>query len=593
MFTSPDMSDYLAVRIRKRRFFKLNSTLPKNTKERYVIGFDSEADTSSQGDPMLFQFSLPETEEEETIVKVVGTEEHAGLRVFLDFLNEHCREREYAYLIYVWNLAYELTQIFHDIPSQVRSEDHFFIEMDNPDYPWKIEVVNYKRPLVRFTHGRITVTLLDGRAFYMTSLDKAAKMLGLGEKYVMTAGHDRSLFTRADLDNEEFLLYSKRDAYITRLIGEYIARQHDLFKIPTTVSAPQFAATIFKTHFLKGDLSKLHPDCEQAGLSSYHGGKNGFYLDGPTDFPDIWNYDITSAYPEAMRQLPSIDDFRWRNIYEYMPGDHAIVRVSGKYRRCKYRGMQNHDGTWTYEGEVYQTWITSYELDAMIEHGEFDLKEINGYRMVGSVGGGLTEYVDRFFGIKVSTTGPERETAKLLLNSLYGKFFQKQPVGIVGRYDLDNRQWIKSDPSSDYDYEAGGLYYPPIASLITGFVRARIHRLEHKYEAVMTSTDGLFGFVPPDPGDLGSKLGELKATRGRLRIWRERLYIFDGIDGETKYALHGFRGNKSDLEKIPLEHGVYRYAGKQMITLKMSNNKQAGEFYKPGTFIELPYVINI
>ena len=587
------MSSYDAERIKKPKHFKISGIDGKDSKPRYVIGFDSEADTSTEGKPMLFQFSLPDTSEDDTIVIVVPDEPHAGLRTFLEFIEQTCYDKDYAYIIYVWNLSYELTQIFHDLPPDVKSEEHVFITTET--YDWKVELLNVKRQMVRFTKGKITVTVLDGRAFYMTSLDKAARMLGLGEKYTLKEGLSRSLFTRNDLDDPDFLLYAKRDAFITRRIGEFISLQHDNWQIPTTMSAPHLASTVFKTLFLEGQLSLPSPEMEQAGLYSYHGGKNGFYLNGPHEFPDIWQYDITSAYPEAMRQLPDIDRSGWKSVYRYSRGTHALYCVRGAYTRCRYRGMQTHDGSWPHSGfENEGVWITSYELDAMVESGEFEIDDCYGYEMIGPSGGALQKYVDHFFSIKQRTTGPERETAKLMLNSLYGKFFQKQPLGIVGMYDLDTMSWNTTDPDEEFDYEAGGLYHPPIASLITGFVRARIHRLEHKYEAVMTSTDGFFGFTPPDPNDIGKSLGKLTAQRGRLRIWRERLYIFDGEDGTRKYALHGFRGSVQELEElIPLRKGTYTYLGKQMITLKMSTMSHNYVQYAPGTFAELRYVINI
>ena len=42
-----------------------------------------------------------------------------------------------------------------------------------------------------------------------------------------------------------------------------------------------------------------------------------------------------------------------------------------------------------------------------------------------------------------------------------------------------------------------------------------------------------------------------------------------------------------------MAHGTYRYAGRQMVTLKMANTQQNGAWHKPGTFLELPYAINI
>lgn len=587
------MSEYIASRIKKPKFFRMNKVKGRDTKPRFVIGFDSEADTSSQGKPMLFQFSLPDTEEDDTVLAVVPDEPYGGFKVFMQFLEKYCTSRDYNYIIYVFNLAYELTQIFHDLPPSVRVEDEVNIEVRGTK--WKVQIFNSKRQMIRFKRGdqrQISVTVLDAKAFYNTSLDKAAKMLGFGGKYE-DESLDRALFTREDLTNPKFLKYAKRDAYITRKIGEFIARQHDDWNVPTTISAPHFASVVFKTHFLDDDVQSISGPIEQAGLFAYHGGKNGYYLDGPSEFGSVWFYDINSAYPEAMAELPNITHSEWRPVRRYRQGSHGVYKIAGFYKPCVYRGMQNHRGSWIMGGYVEDVWVTSYELDEMLAHDEFDIEEVEGFVLVGKKGGPLKAYVDHFYDLKKTTTGPQREWAKLLLNSLYGKFFQKQPINGVGDYDLDSGEWIVTNPQVDFDYMAGGLYNPPIAAMITGFVRAKIHRLEHKYDAIMTSTDGLFAFNPPDKEDLGSDLGKLKGVSGRLRIWRERLYIFDGNDGDRKYALHGFRGTVADLEQVPLVQGSYSYRGRQMITLKMSTREHNGEKYEPGTFANLPYTINL
>jgi hypothetical protein len=226
------------------------------------------------------------------------------------------------------------------------------------------------------------------------------------------------------------------------------------------------------------------------------------------------------------------------------------------------------------------------------------MESCRGYALIGPTGdGALVRYVDRFFDMKAKSTGALRQAAKLFLNSLYGKFFQKVPIHDIGwmlTLGEADESFIESHsvPGEAW-WEAGGLYHPPIASLITGFVRAKIHRLEHRYDALMTSTDGFFARRPPDPSDMGNHLGGLTVERGHLTIWRERLYAFRAKRKVVKYALHGFRGGLAKLLEMPLQAGTYGYQAAQMMTLKMAIRAHHSERYRPGTFADLPFELRI
>lgn len=594
------MSAYDEARIEKPRFFGLRP-LKQGRGKRVpcVIGFDSEADTRT-GEPMLLQFSTPGMTADETTLLIVPEGDRRQARgKFLAWIAVNCSRKDTEYVIYGWNLEYEFTQLFGDLDDEVRNSGDFeintTIDYNGQEYRFGLHVMNDKRHLMTILNRatRRQIRFLDGMAFYKTGLDNAAKMLGVGGKYV-SGDLDRALFTRDDLNNEEFLRYARMDAFITRRVGEFIIDQHETYDVTTCISAPHFASTVFRKNFLDGEIELPAPDLEQAGLWSYHGGKNGFYLDGPRHIDNIWECDITSAYPEAMRAIPDPVRASWHEVADYRPGRHAIYRVTLQYRSCAYRGMMSFDGLWPDAGYIEDVYLTGYELDAMMERNECDILTVRGWEMTGDPGGSLVKYVDTFFAQKRIATGPERDTAKLFLNSLYGKFFQKVALGTVGALDLDTGEWIETDPTSPYDWRAGGLYHPPIASLITGFVRAKIHRLEHRYESVMTSTDGIFAMLPPDVADLGDDLGMLTARPGKLDIWRERLYVFEPHDGgKPKIALHGFRAGRDVLATIPLERGKYGYTARSMMTLKMSTREQRGERYTPGRFVDLPYEIVI
>lgn len=604
------MSMYDVERVEKPKFWGIRpTTRGRGKRVPYIIGFDSEGDDSR---PFLFQFSEPGGSEDDVALYRIPPTDNAGLHTFMQFI---CRRllgrfgRNHEIVIYGWNLSYEWTQLFHDL-TDVADQDEVNINLtatyQGHDYTFIWTVYNDKRVFAKITQGSgLTIRVLDGMMFYKTGLDKAAKMLGLGEKYRPNDGcdqpgawhendHDPAYISRALLNDPELLTYARRDAYITRLVGEQIVSLHEAYDIPQTISAPHFASSVFKRQFLAQEIALPETQLEQAGLWSYHGGKNGFYLPGPQRVEGCWQYDITSAYPEAMRQLPNIEESDWQKVVGYKPGRHAIYIATLSYRRCPWRGMMMHDGRWPESGYIEDVCLTSYELDVMVQRGEATILSCSGWEMVGLPGGPLVQYVDTFFAQKARSEGAERETAKLMLNSLYGKFFQKVEVGTVGYYDLSTRTIIERNPDGPFDWKAGGLYHPPIASLITGFVRAKIHHMEHDYQSIMTSTDGMFALEPPRPGDIGTQLGDLTAQYGDLDIWRERLYVFRSNDlPKPKAAFHGFWGSLAQLEAVPLASGLYEYQSRHMVTLKESLKAFGGRYYEPGSFITVDRSINL
>ena len=117
----------------------------------------------------------------------------------------------------------------------------------------------------------------------------------------------------------------------------------------------------------------------------------------------------------------------------------------------------------------------------------------------------------------------------------------------------------------------------------------------------MTSTDGIFAHRPPPKAELGKELGKLDAKRGRLQIYRERLYIFDPDKPQHHddcpkgcrnkhpvYAMHGYQGTLDELRALPLEPGIVEYIAQRMVTNRMSTGRVAGERHSPGEFVYEP-----
>jgi hypothetical protein len=586
-------------------------------RERYVIGYDSEA---SNGAPFVLQFAHPDGR-----VELVPVNDDNVLPRFIDYIKDHTKDRrkERQYIVVGWNLAYEYTQLFDSIDPEAFRLSSFVIhdhphgatcqERDDDGWTCKITALNEKRFMFTMEFPgahRSPIKVIDGMAFVGGSLDNAAALLGLTRKLDKPTG-----LGTADpavmLTDPEFLAYAEQDARITQQTGERIVAWHAEQDVPLAISAPQFAAYVFRRRYLDAEVEPCSEDLEDLGLASYHGGKNGFYLDAPADLTNAFDYDVNAAYTSAMMQLPNITEATWCETTTYEPGTHSLWWATVEYHACRYRSIQDRDGTWlTWQSNGrHVIAVTGYELDTAIALGELTIVSVRGYVMDGPNGGPLYDYCAFWYDRKRNApTVEERLIAKLCLNSLYGKFIQKVPASdeLIPTFTVSTQTF--HDPAMvPGGYRAGGLYHPAIASLITGYVRALVHRYEHKYSALMTSTDGFLSLVPPDPADIGGHVGGLKVKVGRLRIWRERLYHFTEYDRckagcpthprggrrHTVVALHGFRAGPGRLVRVPLRPGVYRYHGQVMVGLRQSLQSLRGTRYRPGTFVRLPFELDL
>ena len=145
--------------------------------------------------------------------------------------------------------------------------------------------------------------------------------------------------------------------------------------------------------------------------------------------------DVNSLYPWAMRHnvLPYgypmffegkpeiVDDY---NLY--------IVRIACAFELKKdhlptiqlkhTRGYVPTEYQTSSGGKIVEMTLTSVDLALLFDHyNVYDLVYINGWKFKGAAGI-FNEYIDYWMHIKETTTDALRQLAKLMLNSLYGKF---------------------------------------------------------------------------------------------------------------------------------------------------------------------------
>lgn len=196
-------------------------------------------------------------------------------------------------------------------------------------------------------------------------------------------------------------------------------------------------------------------------------------------------------------------------------------------------------------GEMVQMTLTNIDLQLFLDHyNVYNLDYICGYRFKGAVGL-FSDYIDHWMIIKENSTGAIRQLAKLMLNSLYGKFAtnpkarKKIPV-----LDSENivRYMLDEPELRDPVYTAMGCF-------ITAYAREKTIRSGQKVfdRFIYADTDSLhlIGDELPEgleihPTHLGAWKHE--GTFSDSKFLRAKTYM-ETVDGVTKVTCAGMPDN--------------------------------------------------
>lgn len=529
------------------------------TVKKIIIGFDTE---TCRGKPFSLQFFGPTSE----TTDILWTDEKSVWEDFLRWIDAFPQD-DTTYVLYAINLEFDLVSLFYPIRDRLLDERFRFREGK-----WDISGIFSSAHFVVFRSKHLQIYLIDVSAFLPGSAKKLAEVFCPDTPKLPTPKRLGEI--KFDQRNREFVRYAMRDAEICRNIGLFLESMHQIYDIQQCVSGAQMAARIFRHRFMTRDIPLPPRSVLYGALHAYHGGKNGMYVD-PGVYPDVRFADISSAYPFAMHAFPSFSHvdlykgMRWAGpIGNRRVPDLGVYRISGSVRPCRWPALFDGSFKPVRGGQIEQLWTTGYELNEAVRSGELTTSAGYGYyydEKSDTDPSPFPAYVDRFYRLKEEAADlAQRRFYKICcLNSLYGKFIQTNGKKL-GEYIYD----CESDTLyQDLTLEAGGMFQPFIASLVTGSVRARIHRLEHKHKALHTATDGIITKDRrfPKKKSLGSVNIE---AEGDLLLCRNKLYIlYDEHGNIVKSALHGFRGGVEKLHDM-MRSGERAYEYKRMVKLR-------------------------
>lgn len=275
-------------------------------------------------------------------------------------------------------------------------------------------------------------------------------------------------------------------------------------------------------------------------------GLQGLTLDVNSLYPSVM-YDrvLPYGYPMFFEGEPNPDEnynlfiVRLECAFDLKPGHLPTIQLKNNpaYIQTEYLT--------TSDGDIVEMTLTSVDLKLFLEHYDVsNLTYICGWKFKG-VSGLFKEYIDYWMHIKETTTGAMRQLAKLMLNSLYGKFATNPKA----RKKLP---YIDSDGVVRYkmgEPELRDPVYTAMGAFITAYAREKTIRSGQAVfdRFIYADTDSLhlIGFDVPEGLDVHpTKLGAWK-NEGEFtdsKFIRAKTYMETTAEG-TKVTCAGMPDN--------------------------------------------------
>lgn len=490
-----------------------------------------------------------------------GGHDYVLLRAGDDYLHTGTRLTSYECLSFLADLDptpnyvgyyfdYDATMIVKDLPEE-RLQRLYRNSSTTRSVEWHGFEIHY-RPHKYFKVRRVGakkyVTVSDVGSFFQCSFLKAITAWNIG------TSEQREIIADGKLRRSEFITmtdaeldYNKMEIELLEaLMSKFAAACRGLDIMPTHWQGPGWLASALLDREgvpVRAELDKVPLDLWEHANDSYFGGRFEVTTFGVLE-PPIYNYDINSAYPDALRRLPCLLHGEW--TLADSPDSDAICylafgtfgplhdRLGATERTSLSERLESlprdpvlfglpvrsgKDGTisWPARGKG---WYWSYEIEQAY-HQYFRFRSVwNLYRTCDCQPFAFIEPLykerKRLEALSDNSTGSNMGIAlKLILNSLYGKMAQS-----IGQPKYSN---------------------PLYAAMITSMTRAKLYEMVH----------GISDCTRSAPADWCGKHVHYLATDGMLTTKKlEDRSLLGKLLGEWDESV-------SDERLLVIQSGLY------------------------------------
>lgn len=447
-------------------------------------------------------------------------------------------------------------------------------ELDHLPEGITVEIITALSDIIMITFKGLKNRVLfvdSGKVLVGASLDKLSKLFDIKDKKIKIEHYDMAKFKTEK--PHEYYAYLSNDVKGLYQICRKFMDVLDIKFFPVTIAS--LSLYLFKHEYI-GEYELWKPGkVDDSFLSaSYAGGRVEVFKGGKHDV--VYAYDINSMYPFAMYNLPIPLGLPLvtRRYNEGKPGFYEIEFDQDDKSIPPLLWSKTSNGLeFSYYGRGV---FSNYEVEKFFEIGG-KVKIFHGLTWSNSACI-FNDFVADFYQKKNSSSNHLKFIYKLILNSLYGKFGQREetekllriPEGVKYSELLEKFKditpyydnWVIVKQSRKVSHR---LVY--ISSLITSRARCILYDylLIYKDSLIYCDTDSLHLSRQIPSEFLGQGLGELRLERSGEGIYLGRKqYHLDGVSKfkgvATADNLTGSRLERSDYEKMLEKTVDYTYA---------------------------------
>lgn len=430
----------------------------------------------------------------------------------LDFLSQKRFRSSHNFF---FNLNYDINAIIKYLPKDNLTELYQKAKTHYDGY----KLFFIPRKLFRLIHAKHSYKFYDVAQFFDSSLEKASlKYLGL-DKYVepidrVELGTNPAYWKK---HKASIIKYCINDSKLTQKLGvllhDTVTTNIDLYP-NSYISKASICKEFVRKSCKVPNVLDLPPNALRYAFNSYSGGRFEVLRKGKIGNATL--YDINSAYPHTIRNLIDVTQGKWKrikNLHERADYGYYLVKVLTRYNKISPIAIPLKNRVICYPLIECATYMTKNEIlnyEPLIEYEVIDGWEFYADKYIYP----FRNYIDQIFKLKQATHDEhyEYKLYKILMNSLYGCFYEKAPMKNGSRY-------------------AGKLFNPIYATEITADTRINLVKTSMPYinDVVAHATDSILFKGDPEI-TTSDKLGgwSLQAS-GKAIVLRSGFYQIDKI----------------------------------------------------------------